>query len=158
MTRGFTAVLPMTPNVGEEKLLSGFANCGWLKALKNSARNWMVLFSCGQTSATTFDAPRSTFACPGPSTIPVPLSPKVVPIPSAPITGGVVKQAVLKYPSNLLVSDPPRTKLDLLHPGANSARSSLMPKTLVKLLYAMVSAVPDCTVNTPDIDQPPNRA
>jgi hypothetical protein len=31
-------VLLMTPKVGEEKLLSGFANCGWLNALKNSAR------------------------------------------------------------------------------------------------------------------------
>jgi hypothetical protein len=38
-TRALTDVLLITPKVGEEKLLSGFANCGWLRALKNSTRN-----------------------------------------------------------------------------------------------------------------------
>lgn len=38
-TRAFTAVLVITPKVGDEKFESGFANCGWLKVLKNSARN-----------------------------------------------------------------------------------------------------------------------
>jgi hypothetical protein len=39
MTRGFTAVLLMTPNVGEVKVLSGLANCGWFSALYSSARS-----------------------------------------------------------------------------------------------------------------------
>ena len=32
-TRGFTAALEMTPKVGEVKLLSGFDNWGWLRAV-----------------------------------------------------------------------------------------------------------------------------
>jgi hypothetical protein len=37
--RALTAVREMTPNEAEEKFASGLANWGWLKALKNSARN-----------------------------------------------------------------------------------------------------------------------
>src|SRR5580698_8308746 len=102
--------------------------------------------------------PRSILNCPGPLTIPVLLFPNAVPMPSAPITGGVVKHDVLKYPSSLLLTEPAVTRFELLHPGASWARSSLMPKTFVKLLYAIVSAVPDCKVSTPDVDQPLNRA
>ena len=32
-TRGFTDVLVITPNVDDEKLVSGLLNCGWLSAL-----------------------------------------------------------------------------------------------------------------------------
>jgi len=33
-TRAFTDVLLMTPNVGDVKLLSGFANCGWVQRIE----------------------------------------------------------------------------------------------------------------------------
>jgi hypothetical protein len=68
----------MTPNVGDEKLLSGFANCGWLRALKNSARNSSVVLSRSQGSTCVLETARSTFAWPGPVTNPVELLPNAV--------------------------------------------------------------------------------
>lgn len=53
-------------------MLSGLANCGWLKALKNSAGNWRPALSTGHLSGRVFETARSRFACPGPSTIPAP--------------------------------------------------------------------------------------
>ena len=44
-----------TANVGDVKLVSGFANCEWLNALKNSARNSMLIFSRGQSNSTAFE-------------------------------------------------------------------------------------------------------
>ena len=78
-------------------MVFGIENCGWLKALKNSARNWSWVLSLGQCRLAVRMMARSRFDWPGPSTIPVELLPKVVPIPSAPTMGGVVKQEELKY-------------------------------------------------------------
>lgn len=94
----------------------------------------------------------------GPSEIPDPLFPNAVPMPSAPTIGGVVKQDVLKYFVSFFSTDPELTTFPLLQPGVSWARSSLIPKTFVELLYAIASAVPDCNVSTPDVDQPLNKA
>jgi hypothetical protein len=69
---------------------------GWLNRLKNSARSSRVLFSRGHDIEIAFETATSKFTWPGPSAIPVGLLPNVVPIPSAPTMGGVVKQGVLK--------------------------------------------------------------
>jgi hypothetical protein len=72
--------------------------------------------------------------------------------------GGVVKQDALKYFVRLFSIAPEVTRFEGLHPGASWARSVVIPKTLVALLYAIVRAVPDYRVIRPDADQPPKRA
>ena len=59
-----------------------------------------------QGSACILEIARSRFACPGPFTNPVPLFPNAVPMPSAPITGGLLKQDALKYPLSFDSTDP----------------------------------------------------
>ena len=90
-------MLLITPKVGDVKLVSGFANCGWFKCIEKFGTKLNAAFLDGANSTrTVFESARSRFACPGPSTIPVALSPNAVPMPSAPIIGGVVKQEALK--------------------------------------------------------------
>src|SRR5690242_18966639 len=91
-----TEVLLKNPKVRELKLLSGFANWGWFRALKNSDLNCNLLESACLPSLIVLDSARSKFAWPGPSTIPVPLFPNAVAMPSTPTAGGEVKQDALK--------------------------------------------------------------
>src|SRR6266550_3887360 len=73
----------------------GFENEGVLKALKNSARNSRFLVSpCANGIFLVIEISKSCWA--GPPTLPMPPLPKPVARPSAPITGGAVKQALLK--------------------------------------------------------------
>src|SRR5271154_5890511 len=95
-TRGLTEVLPMTPKVAELKLLSGSANCGWLKRLKNSALNCTPVPVRGHRSATVLVMETSRLTWSGTFTIPVALISHVVTTPSAPIIGGVVKHVWTK--------------------------------------------------------------
>src|SRR5215469_9415435 len=99
-TRAFTAVpnavLIMTRKVAEESS-SPTSELRVVEALKNSARNSRRLLPfSGHCSADGFEMERSRFTWPGPSTIPVPLPPNVVPRRSVPMIGGVVKQHLLK--------------------------------------------------------------
>jgi hypothetical protein len=86
----------MIPKDDEPKVVFGFANCGWFNALKKSNRSWRLLPSFGHGIGMFRMTLKSMLNCPGPSTIPVALSPKAVPMPSAPITGGLVKHDLLK--------------------------------------------------------------
>lgn len=88
---GFPAQLLM-PKENDPKLVFGFENCRWLRALKKSARNSSRLHSLGQEIGTVRRMLKSISNGPGPSTTPVALSPNAVSMPSTPIIGGVVKQ------------------------------------------------------------------
>src|SRR5881396_2322208 len=94
MNRGFTDVVEMTPNVLELRVVSGPLNWGVLNKLKNSARNSRTLLS--EDSATFFAMERSMFCWAGPRTMPTPVLPKAVALPSAPTTGGVVRHCLSK--------------------------------------------------------------
>jgi hypothetical protein len=93
-TRELTDVELITPKEGVPYVAFGFENCGWFIALKNSARNWRVL--SGRRKPAFRMTAKSKFDCPGPFTIPVELLPNALPIPSEPMTGGVVKHGALK--------------------------------------------------------------
>src|SRR5437660_946192 len=117
MIRGATFVVETTPNAGSglnpTAPLAGFdmqstparhtdpasriggANDGVLKALKNSARNSSALASlCPKGIFLMIEISKS--CCAGPFTFPMPPLPNAVAAPSAPITGGAVKQDALK--------------------------------------------------------------
>jgi len=87
----------------------GFANCVLLKALKNSARNSRLVSS---VIAVVFLNARSTLCWAGPRSSPDVVFPKPVPL-SELITGGPVKQLVLKYSSSRSLTEPPRLRLSL---------------------------------------------
>src|SRR5580765_8558235 len=87
--------------------------------------------------------------------MPVALSPNAVPTPSAPMTGGVVKQEALKYPCNFDSIDPEFMSWLLEQVPLNCARSPLIPKTFVTFVLAMVSALPDWMVRTEARFHPP---
>src|SRR3954462_13533772 len=97
----------------------------------------------GHRSTTVFENEISILACPGPSTIPVALFPNDVPMPSALITGGLVKQLASKYPFSLVATEPPRTRWLCEHVPLNWARSSLIPNTFVEFVWPMVMELPD---------------
>ena len=144
------------PNAGTPslKVVSGFPNCVLLKALKNSARNSRAIRS---VNAVVFLMERSTLCWAGPRSSPGLVLPKPVP-PSELITGGVVKQFVLKYSFKRLLTEPPRSRCPL-HPGAlrsRYAKSLDVPKRLFELVLRNVSGVPDCRVTTVDTAQPLN--
>src|SRR3954454_13359511 len=97
----------------------------------------------GHRSTTVFENEISILACPGPATIPVALFQNDVPMPSAPITGGLVKQLASKYPFSLDMTEPPRTSWLCEHVPLSCARSSLIPNTFVEFVWAIVRALPD---------------
>lgn len=86
MIRGFVERAEITPKPADPKLVPGFANCGVLNALKNSARNTRLLLV---RTGTSFESMMSKLCWPGPVTMPVPEFPKSVAIPSDPMTGHV---------------------------------------------------------------------
>ena len=136
------------PNAGTPSLnvVSGFPNCVLLKALKNSARNSRAIRS---VNAVVFLMERSTLCWAGPRSSPGLVLPKPVP-PSELITGGVVKQFVLKYSFKRLLTEPLRPRCPL-HPGAlrsRYAKSLDVPKRLFELVLRNVSGVPDWRVTT----------
>src|SRR5262245_20018769 len=89
MIREFTVVAEITPNVDCDALLFGFANCVWLKALKNSVRNSMAPPSPSRRNGVRLMIAMSELFWPGPVTMPKPLAPKLVASPSSPITGQI---------------------------------------------------------------------
>src|SRR5436309_9288400 len=96
MNRGLTDVFEICPNVLVANVVSGALNCGVLSRLRNSARNSIRLLS-PEPSGIFLITDISKLCWPGPVTMPTPLFPKAAALPSLPITGGVVRQAVLKY-------------------------------------------------------------
>ena len=92
--RGLTEVDEICPKLLELKFVAGSANCGVLNKLKNSARNSIRVLS--ERSGIFFRMDMSMFCWAGPLTMPTPLFPKAVALPSSPITGGVVKHLALK--------------------------------------------------------------
>src|SRR6478736_8972795 len=76
--RGFTLVDVICPKLPAAKFgrAPGLLNCGWLNALKNSARNWSVWFS---RILVVFRIEISKLNCPGPLMMPVPELPNSVP-------------------------------------------------------------------------------
>lgn len=118
-TRGATEVLVILPNADGPSLnvVSGFPNCALLKALKNSARNSSATLCF---KAMVFLIARSTLCWAGPRSSPGLVLPKAVP-PSELVTGGLLKQAVLKYWLRRPSTEPSRP-MRPSHPAALGSR------------------------------------
>src|SRR6516225_8201648 len=95
---GFTPIEPALRSLG-------LANCGVLKALKNSVRKSRLNFSFQKGRVVRFKMAKSKLSCAGPRTAPTGRSPKSVP-PSTVITFGPVRQLGLNQPSRRLVTEP----------------------------------------------------
>src|SRR5215470_9807136 len=78
MIRGFTAVDVIVPKAADETFVLGLLNCVWLKALKNSVRNSMLPLSPRKCNGVRLIMATSELFCPGPTTMPTPLLPKLV--------------------------------------------------------------------------------
>ena len=105
--RGATLVQEIRPNVGEVSTMSGSQNCGWLKALKNSARNSSEEFSRGRRKANLFARDKSKLSCPGPVKIPTPELPKPNASGSSALnTAGCAKQLALMYALRFKLAEP----------------------------------------------------
>src|SRR5439155_26661100 len=85
MIRELTEVDWIWPKLEELASVKGLANCDVLKALNNSVRNSRLEFSPSHPTLVFLIGAISKFRWSGPSTIPTPLFPKSVPMPSAPI-------------------------------------------------------------------------
>src|SRR5579885_670856 len=128
MRRGLFAWSETCPNCGPSStLLSGKSNCGRLKRLKTSTRNWRPSFPSGPNVVVLNNA-KSQLLIPSARTLGrfLPTLPKVN-------AGGSTKQAVLNHSFNRLSADPPSaapcghavaSKLGLSVPAKAWARSS----------------------------------
>src|SRR6185369_9127512 len=83
MILGLTDVLVIWPKAADDPLVLGLLNCGVLKALKNSVRNSTFAPSRNQLIAVRLMTAMSELFWPGPTMMPTPLFPKLVPPPAS---------------------------------------------------------------------------